>query len=77
MTNLEKAQAFLSKIFHGVDARLPAFAEEMAKMLDQAEEEGKVRYMTELEAQQEPEAEEQDDSDSERPTKDARPRKKK
>lgn len=56
MGNIEKAYEFLGRIFNGADARLPDFAKELAGMLDQAEEEGKVRYQTELEADEENEA---------------------
>jgi hypothetical protein len=48
MTNLEKAQGFLSKVFNGADARIEPLSHELAKMFDQAEEEGKVKYQTEL-----------------------------
>jgi hypothetical protein len=52
MTNREKAQAFLSKVFNGADARIDPLSDELAKMFDQCEEEGKVKHLAAAEAAQ-------------------------
>jgi hypothetical protein len=64
MTNLEKAQEFLSKVFNGPDARIDPLSQELAKMLDQAHEEGKVKYQTEL-LNEAPSESDPDDDDEE------------